>query len=358
MVDQLCLIFGPPPGSTTGDWKQCEVFESYSLDSDLSSSACAFSFEISAPELIKRNIPITAGMQCKVLLNGHVELTGFIDRVENSYDKYSHSVKVSGRDLMGLLADSCCELSDCTVLGDITLVAAAQCLVRNLPVLGRGAARISIQGGIRNIAPVGYLQIEPGMKIFDILSRYASMRGLIFYGTPDGSMVFGKAKTNSLPLDPTFALTCCKDGRGNNIESLTVSEDISKAASKVIVVSQGEGGGAFGGAEVSAEYANSEFPSSFYKPLVLTQNGDLDSPAALAKMTVEQMRRDQYALTCKVAGHSQAGTNWKINCFASVNDEIAGVRGDFLIYGRTFTQSKTEGTHTELRLGLAGLEPV
>jgi prophage tail gpP-like protein len=332
---------------------QVANFESYSIDSDLLFSACAFTFEISGPEMKRKNIPFKTGMPCKLLVNGHVELNGVIETIERNDEKGTRSLKISGRDLMGLLVDACCELSDCDVLEDTTIVAAARQMVRKLPFISR--KNIIMQAGVKNGVPLGQLQVEPGMKIFEVLSRYGSMRNLVFYSLADGTLIFGKPKSRRLSGDPRFTLTRRLDGKGNNVKSLVYREDISKAASDVIVVSQGAGGGQFN-SDADATLHNSDFPSTIYKPLVVTQNGaDEESPQDLASYTMEKMRRDMLSFVYKVAGHSQGGANWAINNFVSVNDEDLGFRGDLLLYGRTFTGSKENGSETQLRLGKGGL---
>jgi prophage tail gpP-like protein len=351
---------------------KCDNFKSYSIDSDLLYAACSFSLELSPLMSERVNIPIEVGQRCKLFINGHLELNGFIDTVEGDDKKDSRTLRVSGRDLMGLLVDACCELSDCEALEEVSLLTAAQKMVRKLPVISRNPP--GMQEGLPDVIPLGILQIEPGMKIFEILSRYASMRGLIFYSMPDGTLIFGKPKRYRFaedpktkhqlvrgngdvwfPADPIWYLIRRKSGKGNNIESISYKRDISKASSIVNVVSQGAGMEGFGQCEASASFSNSDFPPKLYKPLVITQNGDLNSPAALAKLTVEKMRREMLSITCEVAGHSQNGSNWAINNFVSLIDEVNGFRGDFLIYGRTFAASKEDGMKTTLRLAKGGL---
>jgi prophage tail gpP-like protein len=330
-----------------------ENFSSYSIDSDLNFAACAFSLELSRLEMERKNMPIKVGMQCKILINGRTELTGQIDKIENTYEKNARGLKVSGRDLMGILVDACAGLEDGESLEGFTLVEAAQWLTKKLTFAQRKVFVLQSDcGGLDR--PIGMLQVEPGMKIFEILCRYASMCGLIFYGLPDGTMVFGKPKAKRFVNDPHYSLVCRKDGAGNNIISGRLIEDISKAASVVSVVSQCTGGGGEL-ADVSASMKNHDFPADVNKPLTLVQNGDEDSPAALAKLTVEKMRRESFTLEYVVAGHSQNCENWRINRFAQVTDQLLGIYGEYLIESRTFTRSKDEGTKTTLRLSKGGL---
>jgi prophage tail gpP-like protein len=339
-VDDVKLQFG---GKTYSN------FLSYSIDSDLLFTAGAFTIE-----LADKKTPVEVGEQCKIFINGNAELTGFIEKISYDDNKETTNLKVSGRDVMGLLVDACCEVSDCKALENVSLVNAARRMVRKIPLINHKDIIMQI-GCEKQAVPHGMLQVEPGSKIFDILSRYASMRGLIFYCLPNGVMVFGKPKARRLAGEPVFCLVREFNGINNNIKSCTIEKDISKGASKVTVISQGIGDDAYGGSEILESFENPDFLPGFYKPLTIIQNGDKNSPAALAKMTVEKMRREIYSLTYKVAGHSQNGGNWHINNWVSVQDEYLGIHGDFLVYGRTFTNSKNNGKETELRLAKGGL---
>jgi prophage tail gpP-like protein len=330
--------------------KSIQDFVSYSIDSDLTQSACAFSLDLSNPDLT-----VFVGSQCEIYINGILELIGIIDSVETSIDKQSSSLNVSGRDLMCLLVDSCAEVSNSGPLEAASVVTAAKQLTAKLPFINR--KKIILQEGCFG-TPIGIMQIEPGAKIFDILQRYASMRALIFYSLPDGTMVFGKPRTRPKADEPKMAIIHRLNGIGNNAKSCKKKEDIANSYSHVFVISQSSGGtgGSFDASDISATRANPDFPKNFYKPLVVTQNGDLESPASLAKLLVERMRKESLSLEYTVDGHSQNSANWRINQFCSIIDEKQNIKGDFLLYGRTFTKSKMEGTQTILRLGRGGIE--
>jgi prophage tail gpP-like protein len=326
-------------------------FEEYSIDSNLLFASSEFRFVLSDDR-----VEVPWGSPCKLYINGSLELNGIIETTTCSDDKQTSSFAASGRDLMGLLVDSCCEISDCDVIEGETIIHAARKVCRQI---ARKAAalklsNIVLQKKCENLSrPIGQMQIEPGMTIFDFLSRYASMCGLIFYCMPDGTMVFGKPKSRPDPVDPKFALVRRLNGLGNNIIKSTITRDSKQAYSNVGVVSQEYRGDVSN--EISFAIANPDFPKGIYKPLIITQNGDDKSPSNFAKMTLDKMRRESISFEYTVDGHEQNGSNWRINTFASVKDEKRNVNGSYLIYGRTFTKSKTAGTQTVLRLGPGGL---
>lgn len=335
------------------DNRSIERFESYSIESDLYTADDAFSLELSNPE-----IDVKGGVRCELYVNDRLEMTGLIDRVESSGDKSGARLSVSGRDLMGLLVDSCCE--EFITLQGITVKALAERLLKTVPYINRKKIvyQDTFAGGVSGStaalldAPHEFTQIEPGMTIFEVLKQYAASRGLMFFALPDGTMVFGRPKAKGTPL---FALTCRRDGRTNIIEGSKV-DDFSKRFSKYVVIGQQQGADGITVDQVNTggvPVLDGDVP--YYKPLVATDNNDGQSPAPHARMLKGKARFEGFQLTYRVPGHSQRGKNWAINELCTVDDEVRGVRGTYLIYGRTFAQSKQDGPTTSLKLSYPGV---
>jgi prophage tail gpP-like protein len=200
--------------------------------------------------------------------------------------------------------------------------------------------------------PQAYAQVEPGVTIFEVLSNYARSRGFMFFSLPNGTFVFGRPKAQGAAA---FSLTCRKPGPQNNILSGEESDDISRRFSQVTVMGQQQGTNALttSGINTSSTVTDSTFP--FYKPFVALDNNDQQSPALHARLLMEKQKHDGYTLCYKTAGHTQNGKAWTTNELCNVHDEVLGINGTYLIYGRTFEMSKDEGTHTYLKLGMPGL---
>jgi len=345
MPDKIALQIGG---------KRIENFVSYSVESDIYTADDAFSLELSNPE-----INVKAGQRCELYVNDKLELTGLIDRVERSGDKSSARLSVSGRDLMGLLVDSCCE--EGLTLEGMTVKALAERLLRTVPYINRKS--IVYQGNLAGgttggstaallDAPHKFTQIEPGQTIFEALKQYAASRGMMFFCLPDGTMVFGRPKAKGKAL---YSVSCQRDGRTNIIEGTKI-EDFSRRYSKFIVIGQQQGTD-----DITADKINtggvpvldSDVP--YYKPLVIVDNNDGQSPALHANMVMGKARFDGFQLVYKVPGHRQGNRNWTINELCAVDDEVRSVHGTYLIYGRTFSLSKDEGTITELKLSIPGV---
>lgn len=334
--------------------KSVEHFLSYSIDADLYTPADAFSMELSAP-----STEVAGGMRCEVWVNDRKELTGLIDRVTRRVTKSGTTLSVEGRDLMGLLVDSCCETFQSVKSKSLKELAAL--LLPTVPYINRKSIvyQKSVSGKAKTTTdlldePQKITQIEPGMTVFDVLKAAAVARGLIFYSLPDGTLVFGRPKAKG---EPAFALQMIESGVGNNVIESELSEDISRRYSKITVMGQQQGRDEFGldATKIKTKGAKLDADFPFYKPFVQRNNNDDISPALQARLLMEKGRKEgwQYAVT--VGRHSQNGKNWSINELVRVKDEKQGLDGVYLIYGRTFSLDKNMGPVTRLKIGQVGL---
>lgn len=351
------------------DGRVVENFLSYSLASDLYQAADAFTLELANPET-----PIRGGQLCKVFVNGNLELYGLIDKVIRRYDKGGLKLTVQGRDKMGILIDNYAE-SFISIEG-MKLKTLAERLIRPLPFINR--ADIEYQENIRGTlkhkkktaggaAPTSLLdlldkgqkvaRIEPGKTVFEVLKQYAESRGLLFYLIYQGNaakFVFGRPKVAG--GDPAFSLINRKsDGSANNVESGERADDAKEHYSKIIVVGQQQGDDSMAPGKHNTYKILTDDQAPVPKTLVAINNNDYQSAALHARMLMEKARLASQTLTYTVAGHSQGQNNWRINELCSVVDESLDVDGVFLIYGRTFKLSLSEGTTTELVLGPPGV---
>jgi len=340
--------------------KRIERFLSYDIEADIYTAADAFSLDVARPE-----ITITPGQRCELYVNGSLELTGIIDRCSRQYNKQGLSYRIEGRDLMGLLVDSYCE--QFVTVENKKLSELAEMLLKTVPFINRKDIEYQenivgkLKGKKRTVdepsegfmdTPQKISQIEPGMTVFEVLKNYAASRGLMFFAKPNGSFVFGRPKAKGEPL---YNLTCMQSGSGNNILAGEEVHDISKRYSKVMVIGQQQGQDEFDEEAVntSAQAVDADFP--FYKPYVTQDNNDSQSPKLRARMIMEQQRHEGYQLVYTVQAHNQRGKIWQIDELCRVRDEVLGVDGVFLVYGRTFSRSRGAGTLTHLKLGQPGL---
>ncbi len=358
MRDEIYLIV---------DGKRIENFLSYKLEADIYTADDAFSLELANPE-----INIRTGLLCELWVNNDRELVGIIDRVMPSYNKQGRKLTIEGRDLCGLLVDSCCE-EFITVEG-MRLKTLAERLLKKITFINRNDIdyQENIRGNLKKKKgrssylaltdeAQNFSHIMPGQTIFEVLKIYAMSRGMIFYALPSGKLVFGKPKDGG---DPLFQLVNkIKDSSENNVLSGAKIEDSSKCFSMVTVVGQQQGMDSIGPSTINTKAAveNKTWPFyddkgklRIYKPYVAIDNNDSRSPKLHVQMLIEKMRQESFQLEYTVAGHSQGNRNWTINEMCRVTDEVFELEQSFLIYGRTFELSKEKGVITTLKLGYPG----
>lgn len=344
------------------DGKRIENFLSYEVEADLYQAADKFTLELANP-----GTAIRAGMTCELYVNKELELTGIIDATRKGWSKQGQTLVVEGRDLLGVVVDSYVEKFT-TVQGK-TVKELAELLLASVPFINRKEIiyQENVVGKLKGKKKTvdnpmtGFLdtpqklsQAEPGMTVFEVLSIYAASRGLMFFGLPDGPLVFGRPKAKGQPL---YTIINALSGVGNNVTSGDEVDDISRRYSKITVISQVQGhdedGQDTSKLDARASVTDASFP--FYKPFVTRLNNDSQSPELHARMLLEKQRHDGLQLAYTAPGHSQGGVNFKLNELVQVKDEMLERDGIFLIYNRKFKRSKQAGTTTELRLGPPGL---
>ena len=362
MPDKIALKFGKP-GETALDQVETH-FLSYQVDADIYTPADAFHLELANPEA-----EIRAGGRCELYVNDRLELTGIVDRVVRKTQKRGNTLTVEGRDLMGLLVDSYCE-KFVTVAGK-TMKQLAELLLADVPFIKRSqvlyeenlVGKLMKGKGHRKGHSGGFLaaldepqklsQIEPGMRVFEVLKGYAISRGMIFFALPDGTFIFGRPKAAG---EPMFSITMRRDGAGNTALEGERIEDISKRYSKVTVVGQQQGADSLSGAsQINTKAVRSDDSFPFCKPFVTKNNNDSLSPKEHARLLLEKQRREGDQLVYRTPRHSQDGRNWTINELCRVEDEVRNLKGTYLIFGRTFELRKEEGPTTRLKLGPLGM---
>ncbi|MCM0081772.1 hypothetical protein L4X63_09240 [Geomonas sp. Red32] len=344
-------------------------FLSYQVDADLYCADHAFTLELANPE-----VEIQKGAACKLFVNGELALTGIVDKRHRHCDKQGRTLTVGGRDLMGIVVDAYCE-EFVSVQGK-TIKQLAQMLIQAniktgrpaLPFIGRVpiVGETELQGKLKSRrrrgtadflsffdVPQKVAQIYPGQTVFQVLQMYALSRGVMFFGLPDGTFVFDEPCAGG---DPDYQILFTQDGTGNAL-SADVDEDISRAYSKVVVIGQQQLTNPLeldAGTTVQTKGSATDPSFPFYKCFVQVNNNDSQSPNLHSRMILNKMRHDSFKLEYEMPGHSQNGRNYTINRLAAVIDTVHGIRGNFLVTGRTLKRDK-RGAYTMLRLGLPGL---
>ena len=368
------------------DGKPITRLLAWELNADIYLAAASFSFHLG-----NWGADIRQGSRCLIYINGSLEMTGLVDGREKTYDKErGTSLRVFGRDLMGLIVDS--YVTEFVSTQGTTVKSLARTLLAKVPFLDRKsivyeevfAGKIKKLAKKKNAAaastvglydtPHQHVRIEPRMTIFSALKSYAQSRGFMFFGLPDGTLVFGKPRSQGAAA---FWIRNRHGGGGNNVLLGTELVDIARRYSTYRVLGQQQTTGqaqASGGpytasaAQVNtgASITDPDFPytgymgTPIYKPFVAINNNDYQSPAMHCRLEMEKARHEGYRLEYLVPYHAQGTKNWTINQLCAVDDDdlgpgTSGIHQTYLIYGRTFSGSKEAGTTTQTHPWRTGL---
>lgn len=334
-------------------------FISYRVDSRLYLAADAFEVEM-ANDL---DVTIPKDCTCRLLINGVPEFTGIIDKVSVEGDKKKETLKISGRDLMGLLTTH--HLEEFISLENMTLEEIAHEVLKDVPLLKRRDLIIG-EGSRDYVKPLSedeqekYMKINPGDTSFTVLNAQARLRGWIFFARHDGAFVMSKVKTSGRPDYHLYYLG--KDNPKayylNNVISRSFTDDRAARFSKVTVVGQDSdyGEASAEGVNFSATATDTEFP--YFKPLVVSVDEEKEDPSEYAKMLIRKQRAGGLTYTAVVRGHTYNQRPWRINKICHVHDDSknVGMDKDMVISGVTYTLSKRQGTRAAISLTPLGAE--
>ena len=262
--------------SLTVNKQELSRFTSYSVDADFYLAADAFQIETAG--IISG---LSAGQRVQLKVNGTVELDGILDAPRRTVEKSKLTMKLSGRDLAGVLVDS-----HCNGYGDIknvTLKGLTEILIKTVPFIQRN--NIFYQNP-KDIPLLTWetVYVEPCRSVFDVLAEKAKACGLIFYAMPDGKFYFGKPKAKG---DIKFHIVQRKDGAGNNCVFSDYVDDISKRYSKVSIISNGQGTDAKPPSELTTAASAYDKSFPFYKPFYAIESTGIMLPAQQARMIMD-----------------------------------------------------------------------
>lgn len=316
-----------------------EMWDSYSIDSDLLVAADAWQFSLGLPAG-EMPASVRAGVPVEVRIGNDLVLTGRIDSVARTSTRPARSLSLSGRDGAAVLVDCSAPIFSAR---EVTLDAVIATVARPL-----GIRRVRIEsdssGGTQE-----KVSIDPGVTAWDAIQQAAEAEGLWPWFEPDGTLVIGGPNYQAPPV---ATLVERLDGNGGNVLDLTMEESIAERYSEVTVLAQAHGtGDSDGKNSVMARVRDAEMPT--HRPLVVVE-GDVQSKAearVLARKKLMDGRLAGMSLTAAVRGHrTTAGELWAPGQRVHVQSQSLGVDGIFFLMGRTFRGGARAERISELRL--------
>jgi len=334
MTDSIVLKVG---GKVFRNWL------SYQVDADMYAAAGAFAFECARPD-----VDIAVGAACTLEINGELAMTGYIDKQVRIVDKTQHRLEYHGRDMMGAIVDW--QLAISPDLSQVTLETLTQALLALVPIPRLKQVRYSTVASKAKAHEITAMQRTLGQSICDALRGHAKQFGLLFMALPDGTLCYTTPRSAG---SAKYKITMHNNGRGNNAKTGHLTKDLSRWYKSIQVVSDLPSGSV--SKPTSVVMQDSCYPSiGIPKLRVVTDDTELAFLDYRVKFLISQQRHQGFVAEYTVPGHTNNGKLWAINEFCDVDDEMNGLHGPFLVIGRTFSLTRTEGRTTKVRLSLPG----
>jgi prophage tail gpP-like protein len=319
-------------GKVHRDWS------SYEIDSDVLTPADGWAVSLGLNE---GKIPpdVVEGAPVKVLVGGELVLTGYVDDIDHSVSKTSHTFSMSGRDLAADLVDCSAPIFTAKLVSLQQVASKITSLFRiKAPLIDADLTRVREK-----------ISIEPGDTAWDALARAAEANGLWPWFEPDGTLVVG-GPDYSTPVVATLILR--RDGDGNNVLSLAKHNSMNGRYSKVTVYGQTPGTDTEQG-KPNQHGAWSDDGVIRHRPKIVVDH-ECDSPAVCrdrAHKIISDSRLNGLTLSAVVQGHRIAeGQLWKPMQRIHVISEPHEIDGVFFLMTRKFTRNRHDGTRTALTL--------
>lgn len=304
----------------------------------LDSLANDFSFEAVMPA--GQQLPIKGGQSCRVVVDGVLQVTGWIESIGGSCSAQEHSISISGRDRTADLIDS-----DIDVMDDIRGTAVSLQKIISLVVAHIGSDLKVIDNAkpaLFNVAE-DIVVPKPGDNAFAFVEGYAQKRQVLLTSNADGDITI----TKSEPTQSAGVLQNAVAGIDNNILSSAWSFTGTDLFNKYIQKGQQDPqaldmGGASSADGVVSQKGMETDPAvrKGRQRVDVADKGfstaQLKTRAAWSKK-IRKARSVAYA--CTVQGFRNSGGElWAVNTLVPVYDEFADIDRPLLLNSITFAQ--------------------
>lgn len=192
---------------------------------------------------------------------------------------------------------------------------------------------------------------KPGETVWAFLSRHVARFGLMLWMDPRGKLVVSSPRYDTAPIarlvrrfqnDPADPNTIISGGRTVNyadrfsrveVYGRTRGDDVRRSA-------------------ISFTEIDFDWPLDYERLLIVHDDSARELAEAQRRAKRELRTRAQNAdvLTYTLSDHGCAGYLYAIDSIVTVEDEVAGVSGNWYVTKRTFTKTRDDGTQTTVRL--------
>lgn len=332
-----------------------EGFVSASMVSRLDALSKTFSFGATSEEA--KPFPFQGGEACKVLVDGELALTGFIELVNVDGDQETHELALQGRGKTGDLLDSSLGNKENADLSDIQPpITLKRAIERVIAHLGTSLLVVDEAGPDPFNEAEDLASPEPGQNAFEFIEALARKRqvllsenelgNIVIVSTPGaevGAYLQHRVKDNTNNVT-SYSVSYDTTGRFNAYRSVnqlnTVPLSLAGTTETSAVVDQ-----------TSPVVRDRRIRAGRQHVLVAESmySAAEGEKRAQWERNVRKARGNAYSAT--VHGYrNQAGELWKVNDLVPVMDEYAGIEATMLVNMVTFALDEEVGRTTTLGL--------
>jgi prophage tail gpP-like protein len=288
--------------------------------------------------------PIREGDSCILKIGNDKIIEGYIDDVDPTFTKDTHSIKVTGRSKAG-------DLIDCSVDGqkwEFNKQPLENIIQAILYSFGLKVTKRCDTGDVFSATddPAEKFGIEQGETAFEAIDRACKMRGVLPISDASGNIELVRAGSDYCADDLVV---------GKNIEYVNGHFSMKGRYSKYTVKGQSPGNDFFSGEKISRVAGTSTDPNvKRYRPLVIMAETIVNNKLATARADWEASVRAGKAgtITVGVTGWRMSnGELWPINKMVDVDiPQLQINNAPLLISSTNFNLDKESGKVAELTL--------
>ncbi len=315
--------------------KQYLGWEDVSIKRSMKAISGSFSLSVTT-KWAQQQTPwqINPGDECRILIGQDEVINGFVDSTNPKLSKDRRDFGASGR-------DKTADLVDCTPeTGSFNSTTLFGLISKLCSPFG-----ITVTDLVKDSHKFPNISVNQGEGIFDIMDKYAKLRGVLLSGDGKGGLVICRAGTGKASTEIV---------EGMNLLEADASYDFKERYSKIITKSQSIGVGEEGPdlSQFAPKGQATDAQITRLRPKVIVCDGAADAGTCLQRARWEVSVRAGRSTIVNVAvpGWRQGnGKLWTVNELVRLRSPYLGLDIDLLISEVTYTKSSSE-TRTQMQL--------
>lgn len=289
-------------------------------------------------------LPFKGGDSCRVLVDGEVVVTGFIELINVTGDARSHMIQIEGRDKTGDLLDSTISnLSD--LAPKISLKEAIEKVIEHI---GSSLVVVDLLNPPQFTKAEDWIAPEPGQNAFDYAESLARKRQALLTSSADGELVI--TRSSGTRVNAAIHHKVADDT--NNVLQYAVSYDSTGRYNVYrIFAQQNLYPMVFAGSSDNEDivFQSGSFTDGEVRPgrlyALLSENagssGQLEDRATW-EADIRRARGNVYSAT--VHGYrNQTGNLWGVNEIINVEDDFANINSRMLVNSIQYSIDGSKG---------------